>query len=353
MTLSLILKKLIASHHQNLPFVCFNKPNTTKLKAYFEKNTLLKHTDSFKEEGFVFAPFHDQNPSIVFLKETSEVIEELYVRNVITASNHKFKEQISDKKSHISLILAGIDAIKSNSFKKVVLSRKELITLTSFDVLLVFEKLLQKYDNAFVYIWFHPKVGLWMGATPERLVTLKIGEFHTTALASTQNYEGDLDPIWGDKEKKEHQFVVDYIISQIKDQQNGIILKNFSVSDTYTIKAGSLLHLKADIKGEIDGFELKSLLSTLHPTPAVCGLPKEAAKSFILANENYDRRYYTGFLGEINVDSETELFVNLRCVEIDGAIANIYVGGGITEESKPEKEWLETCQKTNTIKSVL
>jgi isochorismate synthase len=141
--------------------------------------------------------------------------------------------------------------------------------------------------------------------------------------------------------------------SQIKDQQNGIILKNFSVSDTYTIKAGSLLHLKADIKGEIDGFELKSLLSTLHPTPAVCGLPKEAAKSFILANENYDRRYYTGFLGEINVDSETELFVNLRCVEIDGAIANIYVGGGITEESKPEKEWLETCQKTNTIKSVL
>ena len=147
--------------------------------------------------------------------------------------------------------------------------------------------------------------------------------------------------------------MVDYIISQIKDQQNGIILKNFSVSDTYTIKAGSLLHLKADIKGEIEEFELKNLLNTLHPTPAVCGLPRASAKSFILSNENYDRTFYTGFLGEININSETELFVNLRCVEIDGALANIYVGGGITQDSVPEKEWLETCHKTNTIKSIL
>ena len=351
--MSLILKKIVASHHQNLPFVCFNKPNTTKLKAYFGNNDSLRYSDSFKEEGFVFAPFHNENPSIVFLKETSEVMEELYIKNSINTSDLEFKEYESDKNNHIALVLSGIDAIKSNSFKKVVLSRKELVTLTSFDLLQVFEKLLQKYDNAFVYVWFHPKVGLWMGATPERLVTLRNKEFHTTALASTQSYEGNLNPIWGNKEKKEHQFVVDYIISQINDQQNGIILKNFSVSDTYTIKAGSLLHLKADIKGEIEKFELKNLLNTLHPTSAVCGLPKEAAKSFILKNENYDRTFYTGFLGEINFDLETELFVNLRCVEIDGAIANIYVGGGITEESIPEKEWLETCYKTDTIKTVL
>ena len=109
------------------------------------------------------------------------------------------------------------------------------------------------------------------------------------------------------KEKEEHQFVLDYIVSQIKNQENGIILKNFSVSDTYTIKAGNLLHLKADIKGTISDFELKSLLDTLHPTPAVCGLPKAAAKDFILQNENYDRCYYTGFLGEINTNLMTSV----------------------------------------------
>ena len=351
--MSLIFKKIVASYHKNLPFVCFNKPNTKKLKAYFGDDASLRYSDSFKEEGFVFAPFHNENPSIVFLKETSEVMEELYIKNSIDTSDLEFKEYESDKNSHIALVLAGIDAIKSNSFKKVVLSRKELVTLTSFDLLQVFENLLQKYDHAFVYVWFHPKVGLWMGATPERLVTLKNREFHTTALASTQNYEGNSNPIWGNKEIKEHQFVIDYIVSQIKDQQNGIILKNFSISDTHTIKAGSLLHLKADIKGEIEEFELKKLLNTLHPTPAVCGLPRASAKSFILSNENYDRTFYTGFLGEININSETELFVNLRCVEIDGALANIYVGGGITQDSVPEKEWLETCHKTNTIKSVL
>ena len=192
-----------------------------------------------------------------------------------------------------------------------------------------------------------------MGATPEKLVTLQNGKFHTTALASTQTYKDNLNPVWGNKEKKEHQYVVDYIVSQIKDQQNGIILKNFTVSDTYTVKAGNLLHLKADIIGVIGDFELKKLLDTLHPTPAVCGLPKESSKSFILANENYDRTYYTGFLGEINVDLETALYVNLRCVEIVGTTAIIYVGGGITLESIPENEWSETSNKTFTIKSIL
>ncbi len=351
--MSLIFSKIIASHKQKLPFVCFNKPNTNGLKAYFGKDSSLRYSDSFKEEGFVFAPFNNDSPSIVFLKETSEIFEELYIKKTTTIPEKKSQEFVTAKKNHLELVLNGIDSIKKKLFKKVVLSRKEIIKLPVIDILKVFERLLEKYDNAFVYVWFHPEVGIWMGATPERLVTLKNGEFHTTALASTQNYQGNLNPVWGDKEKKEHQFVVDYIVSQIKDQQNGIILKDFTVSETYTVKAGSLLHLKADIKGVIDGFELKNLLNTLHPTPAVCGLPKEAAKSFILAYENYERTYYTGFLGEINVNIGTELFVNLRCVEIDGNNAIIYIGGGITAQSNPEKEWIETCNKTSTIKSVL
>ena len=351
--MSLIFEKITASFHHKLPFACFKNPNVSKLKAYFGEDTSLNYSTSFEEEGFIFAPFHNENKSIVFLSNVFDIIEEPYYNNTQLFSEKNFEASLDDKKSHLELVSAGIDAIKNNAFKKVVLSRKENVKLTSFDLIKVFEKLLQKYDNAFVYVWFHPEIGLWMGATPERLVALKNNNFHTTALASTQNYQGDLNPSWGQKEKKEHQFVLDYIISQLKNQENGIILKNFSVSETHTIKAGNLLHLKADIKGEIGVIELKNLLNTLHPTPAVCGLPKEAAKSFILRNENYDRTFYTGFLGEINVNLETELFVNLRCVEIEEGVAKVYVGGGITEESSPEKEWLETHLKTNTIKSIL
>lgn len=116
--MSLIFKKIVASYHQNLPFVCFNKPNATKLKAYFGEDASLRYSDYFKEEGFVFAPFHNENPSIVFLKETSEVMEELYIKNSINTSDLEFKEYESDKNNHIALVLSGIDAIKSNSFKK-------------------------------------------------------------------------------------------------------------------------------------------------------------------------------------------------------------------------------------------
>jgi isochorismate synthase len=351
--LSLIFDKISASYHQSLPFVCFKKPKASKLKAYFGENNSLSYSASFKDEGFLFAPFNNEKASIIFFKDEFQVIEEPYVESTVNFSKKKFDTHLNDKKNHLELVSSGIDAIKKNSFKKVVLSRKENIKLTSFNLIEVFERLLQKHNNAFVYVWFHPKVGLWMGATPERLVNIKNREFHTTALASTQSYNGDLKPLWGAKEKKEHQYVIDYIVSQIKDQENGIILKNFSVSETYTIKAGNLLHLKADIRGEIEIFELKKLLTTLHPTPAVCGLPKEAAKSFILQNEKYDRAYYTGFLGEINDNSVTELFVNLRCVEIEKNLAKIYVGGGITEESDPEKEWFETYLKTKTIGSIL
>lgn len=351
--MSLIFEKISASYHHSLPFVSFKKPKESKLKAYFGKNASLSYSTSLQDEGFLFAPFNNEKASIIFLKNAFEVIEEPYVKTTVKFSKKKFDIYLDDKKSHLELVSVGIDAIKNNSFKKVVLSRKENVKLTSFNLIEVFQRLLKKYENAFVYVWFHPKVGLWMGATPERLVTIKNKKFHTTALASTQNYNGDLKPSWGKKEKKEHQFVLDYIISQIKDQKNGIRLKNFSVSETHTIKAGNLLHLKADIRGEIEMFELKKLLNTLHPTPAVCGLPKDAAKSFILQNEKYDRTFYTGFLGEINNNLETELFVNLRCVEIEEGFAKIYVGGGITEDSIPEKEWLETHLKTNTIKSIL
>ena len=90
----------------------------------------------------------------------------------------------------------------------------------------------------------------------------------------------------------------------------------------------------------------------MHPTPAVCGFPKKESKDFILKNERYDRAFYTGFLGELNM-STSELYVNLRCMEIEKESIHIYVGGGITKESDPEKEWNETVAKSKTIKGVL
>jgi isochorismate synthase len=95
------------------------------------------------------------------------------------------------------------------------------------------------------------------------------------------------------------------------------------------------------------------VIQLLHPTPAVCGLPKEQSKAFILENENYDRTFYTGFLGELNMENKTDLFVNLRCMEICESQANLFMGCGITKDSIPEKEWEESINKSFTMKRVL
>ena len=136
-----------------------------------------------------------------------------------------------------------------------------------------------------------------------------------------------------------------------------------------------MLHFQTDVNARLkQNISLSALIKNLHPTPATCGLPKDNAKSFILENENYNRKYYTGFLGELNfkqkstrnknrrnvennayalIKNETNLYVNLRCMQIKNNKATLYVGGGITKDSNPELEWQETVNKTNTMKSIL
>jgi isochorismate synthase len=125
------------------------------------------------------------------------------------------------------------------------------------------------------------------------------------------------------------------------------------------------LHLRTKVTGKLTtkNAQLKILIRALHPTPAVCGLPRKKAKDFILENENYQREFYTGFLGELNIKdskfkaqgqgSTSNLFVNLRCMNIENTIASIYIGGGITKDSNAKKEWDETVSKSKTMKRVL
>lgn len=348
-----VLAKISNQYNRQHPFVCFRKSKGTTLYAYLCQTDVLNYSSTFEDSGFLFAPFDDREKAIIFPRATSDIFKERITTLPSVEGNEWVEELLTTESEHKHLVSKGVDAIQRGLFSKVVLSRKEKVIPNTFDFLKVFESLLCSYDNAFTYVWYHPKVGMWLGATPERLVSLEKNTFRTMALAGTQAFLGDPDPGWGKKERDEHQYVVDYIVDQIQDPTNGIILEAFRVSDTYTSKAGNLLHLKADIEGEIGDFNLKDLLKTLHPTPAVCGLPKEAAKAFILANENYKRSFYTGFLGEINVNGLTELFVNLRCAEIGDKEVFIYVGGGVTKDSDPNKEWVETIRKTQTIKNVL
>ncbi|MSP84498.1 MAG: isochorismate synthase [Flavobacteriaceae bacterium] len=347
--------KVKQQFQQNLPFVIYSKPNIDKLSGLFQKNNQLYLTNNFNEKGFVFAPF-DAKQVVLISERESELIEIEFTSNPII-KNPKydtFTDELA-KNNFENLVKKAICAIENGSFNKVVLSREEIINLPNFDLVSLFEELVNFYPTVYTYCWFHPKIGLWMGATPERFLKVIGKEFHTVALAGTQLFQYNKDVVWGNKEQVEQQFVTDYILETIKNLTSAV-----EITSPYTLKAGNLLHLKTDIKGRInEEATLKQLVLLLHPTPAVCGFPKKSAIDFIIENEGYNRSFYAGFLGEINKNEnlETDLFVNLRCMQIrlefDKIQAHSYIGCGITKDSNPENEWQETENKAMTMKNII
>ncbi|RLD26897.1 MAG: isochorismate synthase [Bacteroidetes bacterium] len=345
-------------YKRKLPFVAYRKRNVNTIKAILQQDFELYISKDFKENGFVFAPFDDKDNTVLIPLEKSELISienaisELFVIPSKADKPLGSAQLISskdNKQDHINLLQKGLEAIDSNQFQKVVLSRQETVSNSETNPISIFKNLLNIYLSAFVYIWYHPKVGLWLGATPETLLKIEENRFSTMALAGTQQYNGTFDVEWNNKEKEEQQIVTDYIVNSI----NGIV-NDLKISEVETIRAGSLLHLQTKISGTLktEAINFKRLLRKLHPTPAVCGLPKETAKAFILNNESCDREFYTGFLGELNTN-HSELFVNLRCMQLKNNKAILYVGGGITKDSIPENEWNETLNKAKIIKRVL
>jgi isochorismate synthase len=342
-------------YKSKLPFVVYRKPNENVVSVMVQNTTNLVELNSYQQKGFIFAPFNKTEKTILFSSENCDEFS-FIIQNfeALQTSSTKIKTEAistleSAKQQHISLVEKAIYFIKHKKADKIVVSRKETLKISNFEVLNSYKKMLKNYKNAMVYLWFHPKVGCWMGASPERLVNLQQNKFKTIALAGTQPYKNTTGVEWNDKEKQEQQFVTDYILKTIKNT-----ILNIKISKPYTVKAGNLLHIKTDISGDLSAEKsFETLIKSLHPTPAVCGLPKNVATDFILQNENYHRTFYTGYLGELNLNNQTNLFVNLRCMQINNNEISIYIGGGITKDSKPEKEWNETVFKAKVMKKVL
>jgi len=120
-------------------------------------------------------------------------------------------------------------------------------------------------------------------------------------------------------------------------------------------QAANLIHLKTSFEfNEADlGDRLADFLKALHPTPSVGGLPREAARTFILQHENYNRSYYTGFLGPVHIEGKSLVYVNLRCLQLFDKQFVLYSGAGITASSVAEREWEETDNKMMTMLNVM
>jgi isochorismate synthase len=347
-----IFSKIQQQLEAQLPFAVYSKPGSATITGLFQKDDKQHYLTDYTKKGFAFAPFKGEAYFIPL--EDAELIVEEATTDLIEVSELNMPEFNPEAKvAFEALVSKSVAAIKAGRFKKLVTSRNESITIKS-DVITIYKKMLNTYPSAFRYCFYTLQTGLWMGATPEQLLKSENKTIHTVALAGTQLYKERETVVWETKEREEQQFVTNYILREISP-----FAEQLDTTEPYTFRAGNIVHIKTDISAELKAeANLEDVIKTLHPTPAVCGLPKADAQTFLLDNEGYDREYYSGFLGELNCDFETgkpatDLFVNLRCMKIENNIAHLFIGCGITKDSDPEKEFFETVNKSMTMRRVL
>jgi isochorismate synthase len=256
------------------------------------------------------------------------------------------------------IVEKALERIQRSEFQKVVPAAiRQLSLQEDFSCLDTFDKLCDSYPAAFVSLVSTPEIGTWMGASPETIIEVKGSKYFTTvAVAGTQAYHPGTslqEVAWRQKEIEEQALVSRYIINCFKK----IRLREFEEVGPKTVVAGNLLHLKTTYTVDMEETQFPLLgsvmLDLLHPTSAVCGMPKTPAAAFLNQFEAFDRALFSGYLGPVNINNGTHLYVNLRCMQIQAAKALLYAGAGITEDSVPEREWMETQLKCDTLLEVM
>lgn len=352
---------------KNLLFAAYRIPNLFESEIVIQSDAKLQvisgEEDYSNLKGFLVAPFsHGDNYPPFVLRPDLYAANELKPEQIDTLNSFKQIPVVSNTshipfeishQSYITQVTCIVNQIQSGTFEKVVPSRIKLLKGRFVKHLPeIFELLCKSYPNAFVYI-FNAGPHLWIGATPEPLLKSKNGSMHTVSLAGTRPYSDRNLNIgaWNSKERLEQEYVTRYI-SKVLSKFN---LKDVELEGPYAKKAGNLVHLRTDFS--FNSLELrnklKAFLESLHPTPAVCGMPRIPSLQLIRELEVHQREYYSGYLGPIGLKDRLALFVNLRCMKVLEDVLSLYVGGGITADSLPEDEWQETEIKAETLLSVI
>ena len=245
--------------------------------------------------------------------------------------------------------------LENDAFRKIVLARcADEKMPEGVEPMELFYRACALYPRLFIALVDTPKSGCWLTATPEILLEGQGSDWRTIALAGTMKLEGDQlngegeSLTWSTKNIQEQRIVATYITECLEQ-----FTSDFREEGPRTVRAANLVHLRSDFTFRLsDHAHIGNLLQALHPTPAVCGLPKREAFQFIVRNEHTPRRYYSGFMGPLGTD-ETHLYVSLRCMNIDHDTCHLYAGGGLLKDSILEQEWQETEAKLETIRKVI
>lgn len=303
----------------------------------------LYSTDEHSDKNAVIFKSFDQSESISFNGNMIEVndIAETFPNKSLSKDETKFSAETHEE--YIEKLDKVIKVIKENNLPKLVLSRRKIFKdFNDINLNKSFENLCKSYPNAFRYFFIKGE-NAWIGAFSEVLGKFNktTHEFETMSLAGTI----PVSESWTDKEIEEQKPVSSYIRNVLEKFNTNSEIQE---SETYDHISGNIKHLRTDFKLKINPQDLDLIIDELHPTPAVCGIPKDFCKEKIQEFEKFPRELYAGFI-RIETDEFIQYFVNLRCAKLYSNSVHLFVGGGITAQSNPEKEWIETELKSEAV----
>jgi len=314
--------------------IYFKFPFDEKLYST-DKNSTENHIHFYSFDGLSQINF---NGNIVEINP--EICDKTIISNKsLTEDKNQFS--VETKEEYLQNLDKVISVINENQLPKMVYSRRKIFTdFNEIDLNKSFKNLCRSYPNAFRYI-FNDGENSWMGAFSEVLgkFNKKTYEFETMSLAGTLPVSEN----WSEKEIEEQKPVSNYIRNILHHYS-----ENIEESETYDHISGNIKHLRTDFKANIKAEDLDKIIQELHPTPAVCGIPKEFCKEKIEKIEKFPRELYAGYI-KIETEKTVQYFVNLRCSKLYKDSVHLFVGGGITAQSNPEKEWIETELKSEAV----
>lgn len=255
-------------------------------------------------------------------------------------------------------VTTALEQIANGSLTKVVLAQALTAALEgSLDPISTIERIDELTANDYRFLFGPTDSSTLIGATPERLVSLRGRTLLTEALAGSIG-RGET-PITDEsmaeslqassKDRHEHELVVSAIQEQLRPYVDSLDL-----ADRRIRRLESVHHLETPISGLVGAeHHILSLVEALHPTPAVGGLPPEQAQETIRNTETFERGWYAAPIGWFDARGNGEFAVAIRSAVVNEDVATLFAGAGIVENSNPDTEWDEVQLKYQPLLDAL
>jgi menaquinone-specific isochorismate synthase len=251
----------------------------------------------------------------------------------------------------------SLAAIRAGRVSKVVLARTMDID-APVDAADVVMHLWAMNRGSHVFL-FEPSPGAALvGAAPETIATLRDGVFHATAVAGSiqrgasvrEQAELAAALLASEKDRNEQRIVVDDLIARLETVAHQIRADR----QPHVLTLARIQHLETEIRASVPaGTGVLDLLRLLHPTPAVCGLPRDAALGVLAEEEPFERGWYAGPVGWFDAEGNGVFAPALRTAVLHEGVWRLFAGAGIVEGSVPALEWEETGMKLTPVLDAL